>query len=82
MINARIFNGEIRRLSQLSIRRPEKLFETIPRFLYCRHAIPLANFQPELAHRVEYDIGDIERLELCIRCLRDVSKLEDFLNCG
>ena len=29
---------------------------------------------------MEYDVGDVERLEMCIRCLRDFRKLEEFLD--
>ena len=81
-MNTCIFNGEIERLSQLSVRFPEKLFESHPRLLYCRHAIPLANLQPELARMVEYDVGDADRLEMCILLLQYVSKTEEFLDCG
>ena len=77
-----ILNGEIGRLSQLSVRRPKKLFKTNSRLLYFWHAIPLANLQPELARMVEYDVGDADRLEMCILLLQYVSKTEEFLDCG
>ena len=31
---------------------------------------------------MEYYVGNIDRLELCIRCPHDVSKIEEFLDCG
>ena len=56
------------------------MFKTNPHFLYYRHEIPPENFQPELARLVEYDVSNIEHLELCKRSPRGVSKLEDFLD--
>ena len=53
-----------------------------PRLLYFRHAIPIANHQPKLSRPVEYDVSDIDRLELHIRCTRDVGELKEFLDCG
>ena len=60
----------------------KKMFKPNPRLLYCRHTISLANCQPILARPVEYDISDIDRLELRLQCPHDVGKLEEFLNCG
>ena len=62
MMHTYVFNGEIGRLYQLSVRSPEKLFKWHPRLLYCRHAIPLANRQLKLARPVEYNLGDVDRL--------------------
>ena len=31
---------------------------------------------------MEYDVGNIDQLELCIQCPRDVRELEEFLECG
>ena len=59
-----------------------KLFKLHPHLLYFRHVIPFANCQPELARPVEYDVGNVDRLQLFIRCPLDVSKLEEFLDCG
>ena len=75
------FNSEIRRLSQLSVRRPEKLFKTNPYLLYFRNAIPLANFQPRLARLVEYYVSDIDCLELGKRCNRYVGEIKKLVDC-
>ena len=80
MMHARIFKGDIGRLYQLSVRRPKKLFKTNPCLLYWRYAIPLANCQTELACPVKYDIGDIDRLEMCILCPRAVVEIKEFLD--
>ena len=72
MMNTRVFSGDIGCISQLSMRRPEKLFKLHPRLLYCRHEIPLVNCQPELACTVEYDVGDVGRLDMGVRCPRDI----------
>ena len=64
MMHTCVFNGDIRRLSQLSVRCPKKSFEPHPRLLYFRHAIPLANRQPKLARPVDYYVGDVDCLKL------------------
>ena len=80
MVHSRIFNDDIGRLSQLSVRGPKKLFETNPRLLYCRNMIPLANFYPRLARPVKYDVGNICCLVLGIIYPRYVGELEDILD--
>ena len=80
VVHPRVFDGEIGRLSQLSVRRLEKLFETNPRLLYCRNMIPLANFYPGLARPVKYDVGNIGCLGLGIIYPRYVGELEDILD--
>ena len=43
--------------------------------------IPFVNLHPELAQPMQYGVGDIDRLELCIRFPLDVSELEELLDC-
>ena len=81
VMHSRVFNGEIGRISQLSVRHTNKLLKTNPRLMYCRNAIPIANRHPELDRSLEYDVSNIYCLELCILYPRDVDKLEEFLDC-
>ena len=81
MMHTRVFNSDIRRLSQLSVRRPEKLFKTNPCLLHFWNAIPLANRQPGFARLVEYDVSDIDCLELGKRCNRDVGEIKELVDC-
>ena len=53
-----------------------------PLLLYFRHAIPLANLQPKLAHTVYYYVGNVDCLKLRVRGYRDVRELKEFLDCG
>ena len=73
MMHTGVINSEVGRLSQLLVICPEKLFEPHLHLLDCRHVIPLANRQPEIACPVEYDVGDVDCLYLCVRCPYDVS---------
>ena len=77
-----VFDGEVRHILQLSVRCPKKLFESHPRLLDFRHAIPLTNRQPELACPVDYHLGNVDCLYLCSVHPYDVRKLKDFLDCG
>ena len=73
MMHSVVLNGEVGRLSQILVSCPEKLFETHPRILDLRHAIPLANRQTELDRPVDYHIGNVNRLQLCVGLPSDVS---------
>ena len=81
MIHTGVFNGEVRRLSLISVSCPKKLFEPQQCLLDFRHAIPLLNYQPKLACPVGDHVGDVNCLKLGVSRTGDVRKLREFLDC-
>ena len=58
----------------------EKLFDPHPNLLDLWHAIPLANFQTELARHVEYSVGDVNCLQLVVWRTGNAIKIEKLLD--
>ena len=64
MMHTCVFNGDIRRLSLLSVRYLEKMFESHLRLLYFWHVVPLANRHPKLSRPMDYYVGGADFLKL------------------